>query len=407
MSQNPSSAAQTRLLALVVLLAAGLGSLAINRSVGFVSDELVYHEQITSFLDGDFHRHDQVAVVPAYHALIALLAWPFGIRSLAGLRLISLLVNLCTVPFFLAAARRIDADTAPTRTAQLFFLSILFPFLFLLYTDYLALALFLLAVALGLSRRPSLAGLAALASVLVRLPQIVWVAFLLPWFYLREQDGRFSWPTLARYLLRHALLVLLLAGFGVFVLINRGMALGETSNIHPLKRLYLSNVFFSLFVCSILFLPLFALRTPAMGLLLLKRLWIVLLLAALLGLYLLTWRSDHEMNQLPGYLRNSTLAWVGQSLTHQLLFFLPIAWAFLGLAVTPLRRPEDYLLYLFWVLTLLPASLIEQRYYLSSISLLVLLRQPASLAVERLMLGWWVLLSAGVLVVLCRFQMFL
>jgi alpha-1,2-glucosyltransferase len=390
-----------------MLLSAALTYFAIASSHVIVSDESVAYDQITHFLKRGFEIDTRLAVPPGYHALIASLAWPFGVESLNGLRLISLLVNLWAIPIFLTAARLFDPNTARVRACQLFYLPILLPFCSLLYTDYLALTLFMLAFTLGVGRQPHLAGLAALASILVRQTQIVWVAFLLVWLFPRESGGHLSWPALGRHLLRHALLVLLLAGFAAFVLIRRGVALGAHSTIHPLGMVYTSNVFFSLFVASVLFLPLFVLQTPAMFRLLRHHPWVVLLLAGLLAIYLLTWRSDHEMNQLEGYLRNDTLAWVGQSRTNQLLFFLPIAWASLGLAVTPLRRREDYLLYPFWVLTLLPIWLIEQRYYLSSFALLVLLRQPASGWRERLLLGWWVVLSAGVLVVLCRFGMFL
>jgi len=399
--------ARVRLLILVVILTATLGYLTINRSVGPVSDEKVYLDQIGRFIHGDYSVSPELAVPPTYHRLLAMLGRLTGLETLAGLRLLTLLLSLLCVPCFLAAARAVDPGNAIHKAYLFFFLPILLPFYFLLYTDVLALTLFLLAVWLGLRDRPYLAGFAALDSVLVRQNMVVWLCFLLVLLWGQETGWRFRLPLLGRQLRRYAVFLLALAGFAFFVLYNRSLVLGATSQYHPPGIVHLSNVFFSLFVCTVLFLPLFAAQTPQVLALVRQRPWLLAALAGLLGLYLLTFRGDHPMNQLPGYLRNERLQFALHNIWTRLLFFLPIAWAVLGLLVTPLRRPVDYWLYPFWVLVLLPVWLVEQRYYLPGFALLLLFRVPASPGIERGLLAWQVLLSGLFLWLLCWRGLFL
>src|SRR5262249_40152303 len=117
------------------------------------------------------------------------------------------------------------------RTVQWFFMPLLFPLYFLVYTDAWGLVAVLATQLCALRRRYGLAALAGLAGTLIRQGPIVWggVAWLLalltgfdPARWRDEWRGRLaaglrrSWPLLVVMLL-----------FVAFVLWNRGIAVGE------------------------------------------------------------------------------------------------------------------------------------------------------------------------------------
>ncbi len=398
------------MLVLVVLLTIAIGWVLIYRARTTFGDEYASLPQIQRFLAGDWSVQKNLAVPPVYHALVAGLARLFGVSSIDGLRLISLLLSLPVVPLFHLCARKIDPDSATVRTLQLLFLPILLPYLFLLYTDPLALLFLVFALCLALYDRPWLAGLAALLDVLVRQNQIVWVAWLFAWLYLRHEGARVSLASAARHLVRCWTFCLVFVGFLVFLVVNRGRAtLGQHEDFHR-PGLYAGNVFFALFLCSLLFLPVFLAGLPRTVRLLLRRPWLLVGVGLLLLVFLTAFKVRHQSNDVsryPEFLRNQLLALVMANLLTRTLFFAGIAFAVLSLAALPLQQPWAWLIYPFWVLSVLPVELIEQRYSLAGVVLLLLFRKAEGPLVEALLLGWWVLLSAGALVSLCWFRMFL
>jgi alpha-1,2-glucosyltransferase len=379
-------------------LVACLGSLLISRIQNTIGDEYASYPQIEQFRQGNWAVQDNLAVPPTYHALIALLARLFDVSSWNALRLITLVLSSLAILFFYASARAFDAESASAKTAQFLFLPILLPYCFILYTDPLAVALFLLSVWLALRNHPVLAGLAALLDVAVRQNQIVWVAFLFLWLYLRESGWSFKRAVIGRYLVRYGMFVAVFIGFAVFVVVNRGLTLGQHSTIHPPGRFYLGNVWFALFICTFLFLPVFLADLPRLAALVRKEPVFLLGLAVLFPLYLLTFSPDHAMNQLPEFLHNQVLAAASASWWTKALFFIPIGFAVLSLAATPLRESSCDWLYPFWVLAVLPAWLIEQRYSLTGIALFQLFRQPQGERAETMLLVYWMMLSVFFLV---------
>jgi len=87
-------------------------------------------------------------------------------------------------------------------------------------------------------------------------------------------------------------------------------------------------------------------------------------------------------------------------------FFMPVALAVLWLRTVGLRE-HWWLLYPFTVLFLLPAWLIEQRYYLIPLALFLLARKPVSIHVERVQVGLFMVMSIALFVVIERGWMFM
>lgn len=392
-----------RLLFPAVLLVALLGTLLIRRVQATIGDEYANYPQIQSFRAGNWQLQDNLAVPPTYPALVALVARALHVESRDGLRLISLLLSLPVYPLFYLVARTLDPATATLKALQFLFLPILLPYLFILYTDPLALLLFVLALWLALRDQPILAGLAALLDIAVRQNQIVWIALLYVWLYLHEQALQFSWPSIRRHLTRYWSFIVVFLAFAIFVVVNGGVTFGRLETVHPVGKFSLGNVYFALFVCTVLFLPVFAANVPRA--IHLVRLmcsgtgWLVVLLVMwvfVMNFVLnsaLTLTVNHDMNQLPGFLHNDALLWAADGKVHKLLFLVPILFAGLSLAVLPLREPACVVLYPFWVLAVLPIGLIEHRYYLSGVTLLLLFRVPQNRTVEVVQLGYWMALS--------------
>jgi alpha-1,2-glucosyltransferase len=147
-----------------------------------------------------------------------------------------------------------------------------------------------------------------------------------------------------------------------------------------------------LFVSGVLFLPLWwghrqatwaRLRRPVT--------WAVL--AAMFALFWFAFAADHPYNKETNFLRNQILLWATASHTHRLLFFLPVAVTCLSLPSLRLP-PGGWLVYPATVAFLLPSWLIEQRYYLIPLALVLADREPVDPRLEWTQVGASAVLSA-------------
>lgn len=372
-----------------------------------MDDELEHYAQLLRFIEGDWSQQPTLTTIPGYHALIAALAMVTGWSSINAARFFTLLFSLCAVGVFYLLAKEIRGPFAATRSLQFAFMPLLFPFFLLMYTDSTSILCILSMMYFTLRGRYQLGGLAGLVSCLIRQNNVVWVMFMLLLSYVDEHG--WTWPCwrdwrslLGRYWL------FLLTGllFAVFVAVNGGVSIGD-AEAHPLSRIYVTNIFFLLFLTFFLFLPaLWARRREMRTLLQQRETWPVV--AALFFAYWFGFTADHPYNVNYGdyFLRNAILIFFTSSGFLKILFFIPVALAALWLWVAPLRR-NWWLLYPFTVLVLLPAWLIEQRYYLIPLSFFLLAREPESAAVEYVQLGLFVIMTALIFFVIERAWWFL
>ncbi|MEK6776958.1 MAG: hypothetical protein AABY87_08770 [bacterium] len=369
-----------RFLILLLSLAAVAGYLTISQTWQLVDEEenLV---QIRMFLSGQYQEFKYIATTPAYHGVIAFLACLLNAQSVNSLRLISLVLSLSAVPVFFFAARRLDEAEAPLATSQFFFLPILLPFFFLLYTDVLSLGLVLLSVYGALTHREYLAGVAGILAVAVRQNQIVWLLFVFLLVYLIENGYAMNREAIKNHLRRCWIFLIGFAAFALFVLLNHGIAMGDRE-MHPPFTFHLGNVYFSLFFFLMVFLPMHLFNFRKVCALVRRNPWVLPAMGLLLAIYLPTFKNTHPYNFVPGFLHNMVLKLAELSLWTRILFFIPIGYAILSILVTPLKQPAFYLVYPFWIFTLVPAWLIEERYYLAAFSLFLLFRERQSRGIE-------------------------
>jgi alpha-1,2-glucosyltransferase len=370
-----------------LLFAVALGSgLWVAKALPPLGDEPHHVAQIRLFLLERWVVTPALTTIPGYHALIALIARVVGLEDVAHLRVYSFAISLTTLCLIFSLARRAGDDREVERLLQIGLLPILFPMLFLLYTDVAALLVLVIALLLHERSKHIAAGLAATAALLVRQNYVVWLLFVASLTIASTREMR----DVPRRLLGFALGLI---AFGAFVLWNGGVAIGDRT-MHPFG-LYLGNLYFALFVAFLLLLPLHIANAEKL-VMLARRPATLALLGAFFPLFLFTFTLDHPYNQpeLNWFLHNRLLTVLVSSVWTKLGMFVGMSIALLSLAVTPLRTRAHRLVYLFAVLSLLPAWMIEQRYYLPPLVLFLLYRRQESLAIEWSLIAYEVLLAA-------------
>jgi len=382
------------ILGTVLLIAVGAvaGYLLLGIHPHVFNDEGVHAAQVEVFLRGTYAVIPQLTMIPGYHAVLALVERVTGFHDVRQLRLVTLLGSLA-LPFLVWRLTAMHwRQEAPRRTLQWFFMPLLFPLYFLVYTDAWGLVAVLATQLCALRRRYALAAIAGIAATLVRQDLIVWVgvAWLLallegfdPARWRDEWRGRLgaglrrSWPLLVVMLL-----------FVAFVLWNRGIAVGERER-HALT-LNPTNIACLLLCAWLVFLPQNIAALPRIrGLL--RRPSCIALVVAGFAFYMGTYANAHPYNgeQLRYFLHNEALHWLTAYPWIRGAVFVPMAWMVLTACVTNLAEPRLRVLYVIAPLAVGLHPLIEQRYYLPALTLFQVWRQPAGERAENATLVWY------------------
>ena len=385
----PSPAAWVLLLCVPLVGAAGWMLFSHN---GVLVDEIYHFRQIRTFREGVWTLEPKLTNLPGYHAVMTGASWVTGAESLNSLRLGSFLLGLLGLPIVFSIVRKLDTPWATIVTAQYLFFPLLLPFEFLLYTDPLGLECILLSLLLALDDCLWGSAIVAALGVMVRQPQITWVGFVCVLPYVRKHGLRLEWGGAVDHLRRGWLFLFGFAAFGVFLLVNGGVAMGDRS-AHPDGGFYTGNIFFTLFLCAVVMLPLHLANLPRIVALVRNRPWWILILAGAFAIYWFICRFDHPYNENRWFLRNRLLRATGHILWWKVAFFGLAALSILSLAVTELKESGFRLLYPFAILNLVPSWLVEPRYALPSLGLLLVLRARRSWLLEWATLVWFALLS--------------
>ncbi len=373
-------------------------------------DEHFHHGQILFFLAGEFIRVPEITVLPGYHLAIVGPAALLGVDQVQPLRAISAVLGASVIMLAWLYWLRHGANQPLLRSLQLLTCPLLWPFYVLLYTDLVALAVLVAALTLADRQRFWAAVVVGLSALLVRQTNVFWLALL--WLMAMHQAGLGAALTAAvgpAQKLRNGTQALLpalkstwplllpLLAFMAFLVLNRGVAIGDRAS-HQLGGIYPSQIFFMLLVLWLALLPLHLANLGRIGLLLHRHWWIAPALLLLGLLYWFSFAVTHHYNLgLPEFhLRNRALGWLDQDWRVRLLAFPLMAWSLLSIAVSPLKEKAAAWLFPVTLLAMLPAELIEQRYYIPPLVLWLLFRQPGSRAVEIALLAWFVALSLAV-----------
>lgn len=337
------------------------------------------------------------SVLPTYAVLLAVLAGVLG-PSAAWMRLCTCLISLLSILAFFWAERRLHhKEDAGIRTWQYAFMPVLYPFFFLIYTEMPSLLFILLALNFALRKNGFWTAVFGLVSVLIRQNNIAWLMFFWAYLYVSENGFSLGFRSLAAFFSRSGVFIAGFMLFGVFVFLNRGVAIGDRS-MHPDFSLHTGNIYFVLFTFFVLFLPLnIANLAKVAGVLRKPGVWAALLV--FFAVYLATFSNTHPYNQprLACYLHNKILLYVSGGLWMKTLFFAMAAYAALSISVTRLTEKGHLLIYPAAFFFLLPSWLIEPRYYLIPFTLFLLFREKQKPLVEYFSVGYSICLSLALL----------
>lgn len=399
------------MISLYIVFALLIWSIAYNLGSFEVADEKQHMIQMRMFLAGDYSLNPYITMFPGYHLVTSQFALLFNLGSLQSIRLINTFYGLLLLIGLIYYLHITPPSYPKIQSLQIICNPIIWPFLWVVYTDVLAIVAVIAVAILVEKRNYALAAFCGLFSVFIRQPNVVWVGLF--WIVALHQEGisgfiksifsrifngcRINQPW-NEYPIHKTLTFLVpITVFLGFIAINKGVAIGD-SEAHQFGKLYPTQIFFLLLVFWIILLPLHVANLKKIKLIIVKKpILIFLLVVALLILFILKFKVTHRYNgdAPPHYfLRNWLLNAVHTSFVMKILTLPLMIWSALSMAVTKLKAKDRYWLYPLGIGSLLPVSLIEQRYYMIFFVLFMLFRKPEPRSIEVAILAWSLLMSS-------------
>jgi len=358
-------------------------------------DEQDHYPQTVSYVNGDYAKPYLISTLTTYHAVLAVISKVAGgITSIKFFRAINLLFALIAIFIFGKICVNLKKEMTEVSMMQFAFFPIIFPYFFLVYTDILSLLMVLAAIYFLVRKKYQWSGLFSIFACAVRQDNIIWLGFFFILTYADEYGFKFRIKDLFQHLLKLWTFLAGLILFIIFVIINKGIAVGDKS-MHPAFSFHLGNIYFFLFLFFFLFAALNISNFNKIVLLIKKRKLIIAGIVIFYLLFIFTFSNDHPFNYQWGdyYLRNAVLIFFTSSWIHKTVFFICAAYAILSLCVTEFRNKNFYLLYPFTFLFLIPSWLIEQRYYFIPFTLFLLFKKEDKKWVEWSTLALFVFAS--------------
>lgn len=391
------------------LLFAFLFLLAILTWVGLIffghsqyTDEKTHTRQISRFIKGNYDVLPNLTTVPGYHYVIYAATAIFKDHSTQQFRMASLLISLLSIWIFYMIVKKVGSEIPRGKTLQYIFLPITFYYFPLVYTDIFSLLLVLLSFYFLLSRRFFLAALFILSSLLVRQNNIIWAMFFWLYAYIAENDWKFSWKIITDYFRKTRAFIVVFFSFFVFIIINKGVAIGDQEQ-HQLG-FYMGNIYFFLVLCSLVFLPFLIDRLRNFKNIHCGRFYIGISLGIILSLAFIFFPPElHPYNLKMRFLRNIILnfAYNGYSLLYAMAILI-------GTVVLSVMKIDKKALIIlpFIVLCLSQSFLIEQRYSIVPIVLILLFKQDQHKKIELFTIFYYLILSFGLVALLLKAGIF-
>lgn len=383
-------------MAIFAVAATGLWAVTfwVVRTHASVGDEIFHYSFIRGLLRDGFnvrHVYDlgiPLTTLPGYHLAVAGLARLTGAEDWKGLRTISFLISLAAIGVFYMACRTLKTEKPALRTLQFACFPLAFPYFFLLYTDILCLTLFFISFLLIIRGKTGLAVAVSVLAFFVRQTHLFWHFFLWWWWATRVSGKEASqrWRG-------HLFFALGSIIFVSFMVVNRGVAVASRE-LHPFFVFHPRELYFSLLVFFVMFFPEMLRSLPEIVPWFKRSRNILLMLAMFAGyLAVIAWDNSYwalNLTLWPGRIFRS---YPTAGFIQELIFFLPTACAGIWLAVNA-RLTGMRALLVVTVLAMLPVTLIEPRYLLTSFSLLLLFRPVRDECFERLMSVYFFMVSS-------------
>jgi len=359
-----------------------------------IVDEVAHYVHINRFDHGDFRiAWDILTVLPGYHALSAAVLWATDQRMLAAARLLNAVYGLLAIGAF-HWMRKVSVGKADAAaTLQFALLPILFPYDFMVYTDVLSLAFVLAAGAATLARRDIISGVLMIGALCIRQTNVIWLP-LYAWLALSRDETFVSSLRLA--LARTWPYALGVGLFLIYWIWNGSVSLSkEQTTMHPDFSFHIGNLYFTLFLCALLFplqvldgLKPFVRNVRA-------RPWLLSVPIVAFGVFWLGFRVDHPFNQAdePWTVHNHLLQWVVSAGWSKAAFGLIAVAAGCGLSGSRLHPRSAWMLYPLTFVALASSWMIEHRYALVPITFWLVFRERQNEKIETATTALWAVLA--------------
>ncbi len=374
---------------LVIILIQVFAVFLLATESGFRRDEKVHSKVIKRIYRENPERVANLTNIPGYHYVIAYTAravdtvYDFG-KNPKQRQIRYMSVTIFGTAFVLAVCWVLRV--LHKREDELFVIltmPLVFLFTFLVYTDIPALATFFAGYALLMRRRHLAAAVAFGATLLIRQDMILFIGGLVGISMMAQIWGEqkanstkkkltailvdsggaikkfaqiiFSWAFAPYYLV--------FAGFIAFVIINGGVAVGDTG-AHPPMKFYWGNIYAFFITFAIVYLPLIVAHFAQIARAV-RRHWLVVLPVAIVGWFFYQWSFvvEHAYNFVPGFLHNDILIAIISSPIVMLLAYFATLLVIGTLSV--MRWRDNLAMILFAGISLVSLSLhwlIEPRY---------------------------------------------
>jgi len=369
---------------------------------GLYVDEPFHIAQITKFLNKDFSvAKIVVTMIPTYHFMIHGILYFKNAVTAQDMRFVSFLISILCVPVFFLLARHFwDENTALHRTLQFTFLPIVF-FLFpLIYTDLWALLFVLLMLLAALKERVFIAALCGTMAVAIRQPNIIWVGFV--WLLLLDD---YTFAAITKWLCKTWSFIVLFCAFGVFVVMNGGVAIAA-GDLHEIG-IYLGNVWFFLLFFFLISLPYVGKWIKEAISLAQKDLLLALIGMGGIWIFILgTYSVEHPCNRSHFFLGNILFNTTAQNMFTKTLVAVPMAIGLFGFLRTRFAQTRFVWLIPATFVSLLAMPLVTSRYYIVPLSLYLALRNPEDKRSEIIQTCLFIVVSLGIVVVISRKMFF-
>ncbi|MFZ2654412.1 MAG: hypothetical protein WAX69_05810 [Victivallales bacterium] len=361
----------------------------------FILDEKDHYPQVRMFYDNNFKLYVETgdayprnATLPGFHLAAALFGKAIGCCSPDIIRIFNMLTGvLIALVAFLIAREMSGRNMAAIRALQVFFLPVLFPFHFLIYTDSFSLLMVLVSFFTCLKRKYLLSALFAIAAVFVRQTNICFIIILMSYHYVNEHGFSFNLPGLKKQFYPVWPYLLACAAFAIHILMYGRVSL---NNDHAIT-LSEGNLLFSLFCCFLIFLPMHLWnRKSIQAWTLANQRWMIPVVL-LVAISCLLYNPSHRFNRIPWLFRNEVLDYLTRDIPGRVILICSVIGAVLSLASAKYLGRGAYLLFLLWPLLLVGMLLVEPRYYIIPFTFLILFRKPESIYMELILLSWLVL----------------
>jgi len=330
-----------------------------------IMDESFHFKQTLLLKEYKWEIYPGLTVIPGYHFLLSVFSNLFGLNSLVGIRYLSVAIIIIgsVIIFFL------DAEDQNKRRRMTYLLvisfPIIFPYLFLLYTDILALIVVMWCFFLMNKKKYILATILGVISVTIRQTNVVWMAFIFLNTVFNELDYTISFNKLLQLSRKIWLFLCVFLFTIVFIIYNGGIAMQDNS-MHPAFSFEIGNIIFFLFLFCVLLLPnsVYYFKDIVSSI---KKPLILVTSIVLFFIFFYFCHFEHPYNVGDGNdysLRNNILYLAESNIVFKIFFCFSSVYSFLVILNTKLKKTAMYLIYPFMLFLFSSSWLVENRYYI-------------------------------------------